>query len=59
MTPKTHRRKSKTPIKIRKSQEKEVNLISLSHKESATEQVINKKNVNQLWKWDTLEDVKF
>lgn len=59
MIQKTPRRRTKNPDKVRKSQENEVNLIPSSPKESVIEHVINKKNVNQLWKWDTLEDVKF
>lgn len=59
MNQKIHRRRRKSSKKVRNSQENEVNLIPFSSQQTSVEQVINKKNVNQLWRWDTLEDVKF
>jgi len=44
---------------IRNSQEKEVNLIPFSTVSSPTFLGFKLKNVNQLWDWRTLEDVKF
>lgn len=59
MNQKIQRRRRKSSKKVRNSQENEVNLIPFSSQHTSVEQVINKKNVNQLWRWDTLEDVKF
>lgn len=57
------KKRNKTTSKIRKSQENEVNLIPFSpEKEENSSQSFlgfKLKNVNQLWRWDTLEDVKF
>lgn len=57
------KKRDKTPLKIRKSEENEVNLIPFStEREENTSQSFlgfKLKNVNQLWRWDTLEDVKF
>ncbi len=57
------KKRDKTSLKIRKSQENGVNLIPFSHeKEQNSLQSFlgfKLKNVNQLWDWRTLEDVKF
>lgn len=58
MTNQTKRRRGKRPSKIRKSQVNELNLIPFSSQQPV-ENVIIKRNVNQLWDWRTLEDVKF
>lgn len=59
MGKKTHKRATKTPESIRNSQENEVNLIPFSPVSSPTFLGFKLKNVNQLWDWRTLEDVKF
>lgn len=59
MTKETRKKKAEILRKIRNSQEKEVNLIPFSP--DTSDQLFlgfKLKNVNQLWKWDTLEDVK-
>lgn len=57
------KKRAKTSEKIRKSEENEVNLIPFSiEKENNLSQSFlgfKLKNVNQLWRWDTLEDVNF
>jgi len=56
---KIRKRKAEILEKIRKSQEKEVNLIPFSPDISNQFFLGFKlKNVNQMWRWDTLEDVK-
>lgn len=59
MTQETQKKKAETLENIRNSQEKEVNLISFSPEISPTFLGFKLKNVNQLWDWRTLEDVKF
>lgn len=44
--------------KIRKKVKKVVNLTTISYPTICGFR-INLKNYNQLWRWDTLEDVKF
>lgn len=57
------KKRDKTTSKIRKSEENEVNLIPFSPEKeinlSPTFLGFKLKNVNQLWDWRTLEDVKF
>lgn len=56
------KKRDKTSLKIRKSQENEVNLIPFSPEKvdnSPTFLGFKLKNVNQLWDWNTLEDVNF
>lgn len=57
------KKRDKSASKIRKSQENEVNLIPFSNeKENNSSQDFlgfKLKNINQLWRWDTLEDVNF
>lgn len=57
------KKRDKTTSKIRKSEENEVNLIPFSsergNNSSQTFLGFKLKNVNQLWDWKTLEDVKF
>jgi hypothetical protein len=56
------KKRDKTSLKIRKSEENEVNLIPFSpERENNSPSFLGfkLKNVNQLWRWDTLEDVKF
>lgn len=55
MTKKERKIMAETLENIRNSQEKEVNLIPFSPE--SFKDIIS-KNVNQLWRWDTLEDVK-
>lgn len=59
MTKGARKKKAEILQKIRKSQEKGVNLIPFSP--NTSDQLFlgfKLKNVNQLWRWDTLEDVK-
>lgn len=58
MTKETRKKKAEILKKIRKSGENEVNLIPFSTENSQTFLGFKLKNVNQLWRWDTLEDVK-
>lgn len=57
------KKRNKSTSKIRKSEENEVNLIPFSNeKENILSQSFlgfKLKNTNQLWRWDTLEDVNF
>lgn len=63
MTNRVRKKRDKTAIKIRKSEENEVNLIPfLTEKETNTSSTFlgfKLKNTNQLWHWETLEDVNF
>ena len=60
MTKQTKKKRAEILEKIRNSQEKELNLIPFSHDISDRFFLGFKlKNVNQLWDWRTLEDVKF
>lgn len=56
---KSRKKRLETSNNIRNSQENEVNLIPLSPQNSNGYFLGFKlKNTNQLWKWDSLEDVK-
>jgi hypothetical protein len=55
MSRRGRKKRTKMLEKIRKSEEKEVNLIPFS---PDCFQDLKHQNINQLWRWDTLEDVK-
>lgn len=57
--PRTRKRRSKTSTKIRNFHENILNLIPFSPRTETLFLGFRLKNVNQLWKWDTLEDVNF
>lgn len=61
MTKETRKKRAEILEKIRKSEEKEVNLIPFSPQSSNQFFLgfkLNSDKVNQMWRWDTLEDVK-